>query len=247
MRACEGCRRRKIKCDAATTNSWPCSACVRLKLTCLPPQLQYAGEFAAQTQVILDSGEGVPEYDGHGGGEDDYGAMGPKTYRGPPGGTAYRNVPLDHHGAAIAFQHPMSQAGGLESPMQPMQQQYPHVADYHQPWTPEPAIPTAASVAGVLGQLKIEDSGVGEFIMNMEPQCDMMLTGTQHPISQRKVQTWRKLPPTSHGKNSRRTHPLCQHNTILLSKYHQRRCPPIRKPWNSLQSTSNMFIPTSQW
>ncbi len=39
MRACEGCRRRKIKCDAATTNSWPCSACVRLKLQCIPPSV----------------------------------------------------------------------------------------------------------------------------------------------------------------------------------------------------------------
>ncbi|KAL8753108.1 MAG: hypothetical protein Q9199_005279 [Rusavskia elegans] len=41
MRACEGCRRRKIKCDAATTNSWPCAACVRLKLSCVPPSLNY--------------------------------------------------------------------------------------------------------------------------------------------------------------------------------------------------------------
>lgn len=37
MRACEGCRRRKIKCDAATTNTWPCSACMRLKLHCVRP------------------------------------------------------------------------------------------------------------------------------------------------------------------------------------------------------------------
>ena len=37
MRACEGCRRRKIKCDSATTNIWPCSACTRLKLACVPP------------------------------------------------------------------------------------------------------------------------------------------------------------------------------------------------------------------
>ena len=41
MRACEGCRRRKIKCDAATTNSWPCAACVRLKLGCIPPTVNY--------------------------------------------------------------------------------------------------------------------------------------------------------------------------------------------------------------
>ena len=41
MRACEGCRKRKIKCDAATNNSWPCAACVRLKLTCIPPTVNY--------------------------------------------------------------------------------------------------------------------------------------------------------------------------------------------------------------
>jgi hypothetical protein len=47
MRACEGCRRRKIKCDAASTNTWPCSACTRLKLHCIPPtggnDQEYAG------------------------------------------------------------------------------------------------------------------------------------------------------------------------------------------------------------
>lgn len=41
MRACEGCRRRKIKCDAATTNAWPCAACIRLKLNCVPPTVSY--------------------------------------------------------------------------------------------------------------------------------------------------------------------------------------------------------------
>lgn len=48
MRACEGCRRRKIKCDAATTNTWPCSACIRLKLHCVRPN-GYDG--AADTQI----------------------------------------------------------------------------------------------------------------------------------------------------------------------------------------------------
>jgi hypothetical protein len=41
MRACEGCRRRKIRCDAATTNTWPCSACIRLKLHCVLPSANY--------------------------------------------------------------------------------------------------------------------------------------------------------------------------------------------------------------
>lgn len=44
MRACEGCRRRKIKCDAATTNTWPCSACIRLRLHCVRPNGQFDSE-----------------------------------------------------------------------------------------------------------------------------------------------------------------------------------------------------------
>src|SRR5271155_1671396 len=44
MRACEGCRRRKIKCDSATTNTWPCTACQRLKLQCVPPVTGNEGE-----------------------------------------------------------------------------------------------------------------------------------------------------------------------------------------------------------
>jgi hypothetical protein len=44
MRACEGCRRRKIRCDSATTNTWPCAACTRLKLHCVPPSVSYEAE-----------------------------------------------------------------------------------------------------------------------------------------------------------------------------------------------------------
>ncbi|KAF2857300.1 hypothetical protein K470DRAFT_223646 [Piedraia hortae CBS 480.64] len=40
MRACDGCRKRKIRCDGALQNGpWPCGACVRLKLKCVPPSL----------------------------------------------------------------------------------------------------------------------------------------------------------------------------------------------------------------
>ena len=71
MRACEGCRRRKIKCDAATTNSWPCAACVRLKIFCVPPTVNYdrarAGSGSASgLERVLDfdtsSGSGDDEY-----------------------------------------------------------------------------------------------------------------------------------------------------------------------------------------
>lgn len=52
MRACEGCRRRKIKCDAATTNAWPCAACIRLKLNCIPPTVSYDKDFAPGTHTF---------------------------------------------------------------------------------------------------------------------------------------------------------------------------------------------------
>lgn len=66
MRACEGCRRRKIKCDAATTNTWPCSACIRLKLHCKPPTVNYDGSnsHAFEPEKL--------EYESGGSGEDDY-------------------------------------------------------------------------------------------------------------------------------------------------------------------------------
>jgi len=65
MRACEGCRRRKIKCDAATTNTWPCSACIRLKLHCVPPTVQYDGGNGTgfeQERGGYESGSGDDEY-----------------------------------------------------------------------------------------------------------------------------------------------------------------------------------------
>jgi len=57
MRACEGCRRRKIKCDAATTNTWPCSACTRLKLHCVPPTISQERDFAAGQLDDYESGQ----------------------------------------------------------------------------------------------------------------------------------------------------------------------------------------------
>ena len=75
MRACEGCRRRKIRCDSATTNLWPCAACVRLKLNCIPPTVNYnrvqgAGSNASGLERVLDfdnssGGSGDEDYPPH--------------------------------------------------------------------------------------------------------------------------------------------------------------------------------------
>ena len=69
MRACEGCRRRKIKCDAATTNTWPCSACIRLKLHCVPPTVNYDREFPPNGQGFEPE---KGEYESGGSGDDEY-------------------------------------------------------------------------------------------------------------------------------------------------------------------------------
>ncbi|EXJ67328.1 uncharacterized protein A1O5_09341 [Cladophialophora psammophila CBS 110553] len=63
MRACEGCRRRKIKCDSATTNTWPCAACVRLKLQCIPPAGGLEGDSGdvAPGSAVEETG-GPPSY-----------------------------------------------------------------------------------------------------------------------------------------------------------------------------------------
>lgn len=53
MRACEGCRKRKIKCDAATTNTWPCSACLRLKLHCVRPNGYEGSDSMGMYDAIL--------------------------------------------------------------------------------------------------------------------------------------------------------------------------------------------------
>jgi len=63
MRACEGCRRRKIKCDAATTNSWPCAACKRLKLTCIPPVGGLEGDLSdinTNDEAFVSQSSGTP-------------------------------------------------------------------------------------------------------------------------------------------------------------------------------------------
>jgi len=69
MRACEGCRRRKIKCDAATTNAWPCAACIRLKLNCVPPTVSYDKDYNGTQTFDLEpkpldyTSDGSPQHD----------------------------------------------------------------------------------------------------------------------------------------------------------------------------------------
>ncbi|KXJ91501.1 hypothetical protein Micbo1qcDRAFT_119079 [Microdochium bolleyi] len=103
MRACEGCRRRKIKCDAATTNTWPCSACIRLKLHCVRPNGLYEG-----------AGDGFES-----GTDQEYEVAGMQDSFGQVPMPQQSSPPQQHHGSMMAAQ---SKPG-----------MYPHQAQYADP------------------------------------------------------------------------------------------------------------------
>ncbi|KAF8245927.1 hypothetical protein K440DRAFT_686106 [Wilcoxina mikolae CBS 423.85] len=182
MRACEGCRRRKIKCDAATTNTWPCSACTRLKLHCVPPMLQYDRDYTTSNQVVLDQGPsgGFDHSNGGGGGEEDIlhqSIMGKSSRTTMPNyhrenGT-YRSMAQEHHSQTHAHAHtqlaPMpysglSSAENIEPPLSSVHFQTPV---YHTPvqvmrqqeWHADNDYASA-----LVGSLKIDDAGVAGYI-----------------------------------------------------------------------------------
>lgn len=197
MRACNGCRKRKIKCDAATTNTWPCSACTRLKLVCVPPTIAQDGDFLA-------TGQGLEQ--------------------DPPSVGASRSVNTPSHGlpmqqnlgnnssnqvGAIA---PYNSALGIYSPYVPStQNQHPIYSEvhpqlavshpYHQqpvfPTTPSQPLPnaesgvflddqsTAEDLSEALGELKIDETGIGEcfkFNADFILLREMTLIISKHPI-----------------------------------------------------------------
>lgn len=172
MRACNGCRKRKIKCDAATTNTWPCSACTRLKLICVPPTIGQDGDFGPEAQGVEPSDAGAssgPEGSHH-------------AFPVPP---AYRdgNQPTmgtlpSYDGMAMYSQFvqaPPNQPGmynDMRSPPMVM----PHPSYQQHPVFPggqsaslgterggfsENDQATAENLSDVLGELKIDETGIG--------------------------------------------------------------------------------------
>lgn len=174
MRACEGCRRRKIKCDAATTNSWPCAACVRLKLQCVPPTVNYnrqgGGSQGSGLERVLDFA--------------DSDASGDEGY-GPPSMMHQSYPSLTSHGGYSgnmlgyghpAFPQPMGamplSAGEATFASQatfPPSQQLPssdaNVANLERSnsWPNENMPPT--NLSDMLGELKIDEKGMGMSIL----------------------------------------------------------------------------------
>lgn len=175
MRACEGCRRRKIKCDAATTNAWPCAACVRLKLNCVPPTINYDRTHAPATHI---SGlERVLDFDAssHSGDEDlSHQLRMSQVFELEDHGT------LNSHQGVYddVFHTPPYSEGSLSNPEYPYddvhnipQSSYQDHSSFNQSssstfnasnegsWTSEQY--TAADLSSVLGKLKIDEDGIG--------------------------------------------------------------------------------------
>lgn len=198
MRACEGCRRRKIKCDAATTNTWPCSACIRLKLHCVPPTVNYDSE----------NGQG---FDGQGGqyeggsGEDEYQNQVSlqqqiaASQKGPHQVYAQQvqytdNVGVYHpvsYGQAPPAQqqlqfHSIQGPGVIDNhypaqnvfPVTPLQQQPPQNSSSPESYSQEQYDQQA--LADLLGDLKMSEAGTGR-VFNFYGR--LRLTTAQHPTS----------------------------------------------------------------
>ena len=177
MRACEGCRRRKIKCDAATTNSWPCAACKRLKLTCVPPVGGIDGDMAgfdtADTQFIPQTGpeSSLQQYPAH-----------QMLYTPEYNSHGEMNQPYSHYDA-VAFNlqvQPNYHYGGLNhealslhnNPQQSFEPQRYSSFDSASGNMPPQSIGspqsaesvTAEELAENLGDLRIADSGIAPYI-----------------------------------------------------------------------------------
>ncbi|KAI4200070.1 MAG: hypothetical protein LQ350_004209 [Teloschistes chrysophthalmus] len=187
MRACEGCRRRKIKCDAATTNSWPCAACVRLKLQCVPPSLNYdrvhggGGSFSG-LEGVLDfdhsSASGEDEHYGSYGDASQFYDYGDPTasvqhpqaaYGHDLGGFAAptnverHQTPQDFSYSAVTSM-PMTLPESYQHPtaFQSVEQVHPQPSPNSNAWTQDQCSP--ADLSEVMGELSIKENGVATYI-----------------------------------------------------------------------------------
>jgi hypothetical protein len=174
MRACNGCRKRKIKCDAATTNTWPCSACTRLKLVCVPPTIGQDGEFLSDGQGESSLETGAPS-SATTEGSHAFPVV-PPVYRDNNQPTMNAIPSYDQMSMYSQFVPPQGQPSiynDIRSPQMPMSHQaYQQPQMFSGPQTPSMGSSdrnfyvdndqsTAENLSDVLGELKIDESGIG--------------------------------------------------------------------------------------
>lgn len=187
MRACEGCRRRKIKCDAATTNTWPCSACIRLKLHCVRPN-GYDG--AAEPQVFEPTRPdfetpGVHDFRQHlpmqshmlAGGPSHASMYAPKpALYGEPSGLYQPMQYADHSQAQSMHYTTVPPVGVVDHSYATQQQQASQSSVFPTPPMQQASRPDSPpevynqdqygqqDLSDLLGTLKLNDAGTGEFL-----------------------------------------------------------------------------------
>ncbi|CAG8301888.1 unnamed protein product [Penicillium salamii] len=206
MRACNGCRKRKIKCDAATTNTWPCSACTRLKLVCVPPTIGQDGDFLPDGQ-----GESM-ETGGPSGSVDGHTFPVPPVYRDtqPPMNTMPSYEQMNMYSQYVPQAQP-AMYNDLRSPpiaMAPQAYQQPHM--YTGPQTPSIGTSernlyidndqsTAENLSEVLGELKIDETGI---VPGKAPYIRRQRTDRVEPDAPVQDETEERLPPLSTGSGA---------------------------------------------
>ncbi|KAI9806902.1 MAG: hypothetical protein M1833_002560 [Piccolia ochrophora] len=193
MRACEGCRRRKIKCDAATTNTWPCSACIRLKLQCIPPTVNQDGEFSHEVSTYAPVMHHDTEYLGVGGDSGyqapvfplandeqrraSHGDLGLETYIDNSHG--YTSQPYfhqsDNHHRSTSIPYTTMQNHSPPMPEVPLDHElFPHPIQSNaettttpESWHSDQHTPDN-SLSNALGDLKIDEAGVVPYITHQK-------------------------------------------------------------------------------
>ena len=183
MRACEGCRRRKIKCDAATTNTWPCAACVRLKLQCVPPSLNYdrvhggGGSFESVLDFDHSSASGEDEQHGHQLDGPPYYDFGDSTdslhntqamysqslpnFNGPATTDASLHQPDFTYGPATPMPMTLPESYRSHAAYQNIKHKPRLPAQDNTDWKGEQC--SAADLSDVMGELNIKENGVGMY------------------------------------------------------------------------------------
>ncbi|KAK4241570.1 hypothetical protein C8A03DRAFT_12179 [Achaetomium macrosporum] len=216
MRACEGCRRRKIKCDAATTNTWPCSACIRLKLHCVRPNgfdgsdsqvyeptrsqfetTQVPDNFRSQMslqdqQLPAHAPKPGPVYPPQTSYQDSSGLFHPVQYGDPqPVPHDLQYAPVHHDPVGVVDQHYPAQPNSFPTP--PLQH------------APHPASPADTfqseygqqDLADLLGSLKVNEAGTAPYL-----NSKMQSSRDEEPaVEGDEYQT--PLPPLTAGPGSK--------------------------------------------
>ncbi|EED16009.1 C6 finger domain protein, putative [Talaromyces stipitatus ATCC 10500] len=202
MRACNGCRKRKIKCDAATTNSWPCTACQRLKLVCVPPTIGQDGDQTTPVQGVEAEQAGFRDHSNqqqsiphHELMQSNYVNEDPLLANNiSPYGTYSSYIPQNHGMYASA------QTPEIAVTQHPYQNQYfqmgaPHglpSADSGVFVDPEQS--TAENLSEALGELRIDETGIAPYIRQQRKG----LTEPAAPVQDDDE----NLPPLSTGAGS---------------------------------------------